>query len=72
MHEQEYSSDNSTKIYTRKELVMMETTIYFIPVSTYQPSKSWPFTYHMCAYLVKITVVSYDANPSNVANYLKI
>ena len=27
MCKQEYLSDNSTKIYTRKELVMMETTI---------------------------------------------
>ena len=36
MSKQEYSSDKSTKIYTRKELVMMETkisefhTIYYI------------------------------------------
>ena len=37
MCEHKYSSDNFTKIYTRKELVMMETTIsefhtrYYIP-----------------------------------------
>ena len=38
MCKQEYSSDKSTKIYTRKELVMMKTTIsnfrnsFYIPV----------------------------------------
>ena len=44
----------------------------FIPVSTYKPSKSWIFTYHMYAYLVQITVVKYDAQPSNNLNYFKI
>ena len=35
MCKQESSSDNSTKIYTRKELVMMETTIYDLHTSFY-------------------------------------
>ena len=38
MCKQEYSSDNSTIIYTRKELVMMETTIYDIHTSLYIPA----------------------------------
>ena len=46
--------------------------LIFIQVSTYQPSKSWPFIYHMCAYLVQITVVNFDAQPSNDVNYFKM
>ena len=70
---QESSSEKSKNIYTRKELVMMETTIYFfITVSIYQLSKSCPFVYHMCAYLVQITVLNYDSQPSNVLNYFNI
>ena len=38
MCKQESSSDKSTKIYTRKELVMMETTIYDFHTSFYIPS----------------------------------
>ena len=38
MCKQEYSPDKSTKIYTRKELVMMETTIYDFHTSFYIPS----------------------------------
>ena len=71
--EQESSSDGSTKIYTRKELVMMKIKILiFIPVYIYLPSKSWPFANHMCAYLVQITVVKCDAQTSNNMNYLKM
>ena len=44
----------------------------FIPVSTYQPSKSWPFTYQMFIYLVQITVVDCDTQPSNDVNYFKV
>ena len=44
----------------------------FISDTTFQPSKSWYFTYHMCAYLVQITVVKFDALPSNDVNYFKI
>ena len=44
----------------------------FIPVSKYQPSKIWPFTYHMCAYLVQITVVKCNAQTSNDVNYFKM
>ena len=35
MYKQEPSSDESTKIYTRKELVMMETKIYGFHTSFY-------------------------------------
>ena len=38
MCKQESSSDNSTKKYTRKELVMMETTISYFHTSLYIPS----------------------------------
>ena len=38
MCKQESSSDNSTKIYTRKDLVMMETTISDFHTSFYIPS----------------------------------
>ena len=38
MCKQESSSDNSTKVYTRKELVMMETTISDIHTSFYIPA----------------------------------
>ena len=44
----------------------------FIPVSKYQPSKSWLFTYHMCAYLVQITVVKCNVQPSNDVDYFKM
>ena len=37
MCKQESSSDESTKIYTRKELVMMETTISDFHISIYIP-----------------------------------
>ena len=37
MCEQESSPDKSTKIYTRKELVMMETTIYDFHTTFYIP-----------------------------------
>ena len=45
---------NIQKYTFRKELVMMDTSIF------YQTYKVWPFTYHMCAYLVQIIVVSCD------------
>ena len=38
MCEQEYLPDSSTKIYTRKELVMTETTIYDFHTSFYIPA----------------------------------
>ena len=38
MCKQEYSTDKSTKIYTRKELVMMETKIYDFHASFYIPA----------------------------------
>ena len=38
MCKQEYSSDKSTKIYTRKELVMTETTISDFHSSFYMPA----------------------------------
>ena len=38
MCKHESSSDNSTKIYTRKDIVMTETTIYDFHTSFYTPS----------------------------------
>ena len=38
MCKQESSSDESTKIYTRKDLVMMETTIYGFRTRFYIPT----------------------------------
>ena len=35
--QQDYASEKTTKIYTRKELVMMETTIYNFHTSLYIP-----------------------------------
>ena len=56
-----------------KELVLMETKILvFIPDSTYQPSNFWRFIYHMCAYLVDITVVQCNAQPSSDKKYFKV
>ena len=73
MCEQESLPDTSTKIYTRKELVMMETTISDFRTSFYIPAiNNWPFIYHMCAYLVQITVVKCDAQPSNDVNCFKM
>ena len=46
--------------------------LIFIQVSTYQPSINWPFIYHMYAYLVQITVVNCDAQPSNDVKYFKM
>ena len=41
---QESSTNKSTKIYTRKELVMMETKyMIFVPVSIYKPYKRFAF-----------------------------
>ena len=38
MYKQEYSSDKSTKIHIRKEIVMMETNIYGFRTSFYIPA----------------------------------
>ena len=46
--------------------------LVFISVSIYHPSKVWTFTYHMCAYLVQITVVGCGTQPSKVANYFNM
>ena len=52
---------------------MMETSISdFINVSKYQPSINWPFICHMYVYLVQITVMNCDAQPSNDVNYFKM
>ena len=73
MCKQESSPHESTKIYTRKYLVMMYTTIYFfVSDTTFQPSKSWHFAYHMCSYLVQITVVKFEAQPSKDVNYFNM
>ena len=62
---QKYTPEKNYLLWRQKFLI-------FIPVSIYQPSKSWPFTYHMCAYLVQITVVKCDTQPSNAVNYFRI
>ena len=46
--------------------------LIFIQVSTNQPSINWPFICHMYVYLVQITVVNCDAQPSNDVNYFKM
>ena len=46
MCKQEYSSDNSTKICTRKELVTMETTVYDFHTSLYIPFIQ-KFSFHL-------------------------
>ena len=64
MCKQESSSDESPKIYIRNELFMMETQLLnLLSVYIYPPYRGWPFTYHMCAYLVQITAVKCDAQP---------
>ena len=73
MCKQESSLDKYTKIYTRKELVMMETKIYEFHTRYYIIlPKTWPFTYPMCTYLVQITVVKCDTQTSNHVNYFKM
>ena len=62
---QKYTPEKSSLWWKQKFLV-------FVPVSTYKPSKSWPFVYHMCAYFVQITVVKCEAQPSNAVNYFKM
>ena len=52
---------------------MMETTISDFRTSFYIPAiQKLAFTYHMCAYLVKITVVKCGAQTSNDVNYFKM
>ena len=46
MCEHESSSDNSTKIYTRKELVKIETTISYFHTSSYIPAIQ-KFAFHL-------------------------
>ena len=65
IHLQKYTPEKNPLWWRQQYLI-------FIPVSTYQPSKSWLFTYHMCAFLVKITVVKCDTHPSNIMNYFKM
>ena len=73
MCKQEFSSDKSTKIYTRKEIVMTETTI---------------FEFHNRYYIIAIQKLAFDlphvrilgtnhcgecdAQPSNNVNYFKM
>ena len=56
----------------KNSLWWIQQYLIFVLVSTYHPYKSWLFTYHMCAYLVQITVVNCDAQPSNNVNYFKM
>ena len=73
MCEQEYPTDSSTKIYTRKELVMMETTISDFRTSFYIPDiQNLAFHLPHVRILGKITVVKCDAQPSKDVNYSKM
>ena len=56
----------------KRKLWWRQPYLIFIQVSTYHPSKSWPFICHMCAYLELITVVNCDEQPSNDVNYFKM
>ena len=52
-------SGQSTKIYTRRELVMTETNFSnFHSSFIFQQSRIWPFTFHTYKYLVQITVAT--------------
>ena len=62
---QKYTPEKNSLWYRQPYLI-------FIQVSTYQPYINWPFIYQMCAYLVQITVVNCDAQPSNDVNYFKM
>ena len=54
--QQDTTSGQSTKIHTRKELVMMETTISNFHTSfLFQQFRSWRFTFLMYNYWVQIT-----------------
>ena len=73
MCKQEYLPDTSTKIYTRKELVMMETTISNVHTSLYIPDiQKLAFHLPNVRYLVQITVVNCDAQPSKDVKYFKM
>ena len=59
MCKQESSPDKSKKYTPEKNLLWWrQQYLIFIQVSTYPPCINWPFIYHMCAYLVQITVVN--------------
>ena len=69
---QESSTEKSKNIYTRKQLVIIEATIYVFLTSFYIPAiQRLAFHLPMYAYLVQITVVKCDAQPSNVVNFLR-
>ena len=52
-------SGQSTKIYTRRELVITETNFsHFHSSFIFQQSRIWPFTFHTYKYLVQITVAT--------------
>ena len=52
---------------------MTETKISDFHTSLYIPAiQKSTFTYHMCAYLVQISVAKYNAQPSNDGNYFKM
>ena len=65
INQQKYTPERNSLWWRQKFLIV-------IPVSTYQPSKTWIFIYHMCAYLVQITVVKCDAQHLHNVNYLKM
>ena len=67
------ASVQSTNIYTRKELVIMETTISNFHTSfIFQKSRSWRFTFHTYKYWEQITVMTLVELCLNSANHLKM
>ena len=44
----------------------------FISDTKFQPSKNWPFNYHILSYLLQTTAVKCNAHPSNKVNYFKM
>ena len=71
--QQDTDSGQSTKIYTRKELVMMETIITnFHTIFLFQKSRSWSFTFLTYKYWVLITVVTLVEMCLNATNHLNM
>ena len=72
-YQRDSASGKSAKKYTRKERVMMETTISNFHTSfLFQKSRSWRFTFLMYKYCVQITVVTLVELRLNAMNHLKI
>ena len=65
--------NNPQNIYTRKELVMMETTVFnLVLVSIFQTFRSWSFALHKYKYWVQSTVVTFIELRLNAVNHSKM